>query len=82
MNAMLSRLTKGERPVCDALVEGLSIHDTSKRLRISPNTTKTHIKRIYRRYNVHNQPQLIVAVLKEREERSHEDWLRLKDFAP
>jgi len=57
-------LTPRELEVITQLAQGYSYAKISAQLEISENTLKTHIKRIYRKLNVHNRTQAILATQK------------------
>ena len=57
-------LTPRELEVVAQLAQGYSYAQISTQLEISENTLKTHIKRIYRKLNVHNRTQAILATQK------------------
>ena len=52
-------LTPAEARVCAALVSGENIHLLSDRLSISPQTARTHLKRIYDKTSTTRQPELV-----------------------
>lgn len=55
-------LSPKENEVVALLAQGHSYAEISVLLSISENTLKTHIKRIYKKLNVHNRTQAILAV--------------------
>jgi LuxR family maltose regulon positive regulatory protein len=55
-------LSRRETEVIRILSEGKSIKEVAMSLSISPNTAKTHIKRIFYKLGVHSQQDLIVWV--------------------
>lgn len=57
-------LTPREQEVITHLAQGHSYAQISEQLEITENTLKTHIKRIYRKLNVHNRTQAILATQK------------------
>lgn len=57
-------LTPRELEVLAQLAKGNSYTKIADQLEISENTLKTHIKRIYRKLNVHNRTQAILATQK------------------
>lgn len=57
-------LTPRELEVITQLAQGYSYAQVSAQLEISENTLKTHIKRIYRKFNVHNRTQAILTAQK------------------
>jgi DNA-binding CsgD family transcriptional regulator len=52
-------LTPAEARVCAALVSGENIHILSDKLSISPQTARTHLKRIYDKTSTTRQPELV-----------------------
>jgi DNA-binding CsgD family transcriptional regulator len=56
-------LTASEARVCSFLANGESVEDVSERLRISPNTARTHIKRIFSKTGSTRQAQLVKLIL-------------------
>ena len=57
-------LTPKQKEVVALLAKGLSYAEISHRLSITENTLKTHIKRIYKKLNVHNRTQAILVAKK------------------
>lgn len=55
-------LTPREIEVAQLAAAGLNCHAIAKRLFISENTVKTHLKRVYDRLEVHNRAQLTGAL--------------------
>ena len=49
----------------DLLLKGNTIAAISRKLFISENTTRGHMKRIYRKLNVHSRQELIDALERE-----------------
>ncbi len=60
------KLTPKEQIVHRELIEGLAGKDIANRLGISNNTVKTHIKNIYKKYEVHSRIQLILKSIEEK----------------
>lgn len=52
-------LSAREREVVDLLLKGNTLAAISRKLFISENTTRGHMKRIYRKFNVHSRQELI-----------------------
>jgi len=65
-------LSPRHRAIVDALMRGLSVAGVSYELGIQPETVRTHIKRIYRRLDVHSRMELATVLFAhaERERRS------------
>jgi LuxR family maltose regulon positive regulatory protein len=56
----LEQFTAREREVLNALAEGLSYAAIGRKLTISQNTVRTHIKNIYSKLDVHNRTQVLL----------------------
>lgn len=54
-------LTIREREVTQLLLAGLGIKEIGVQLRISPNTVRNHIKRVYSKLGVHDRIALVLA---------------------
>jgi DNA-binding NarL/FixJ family response regulator len=54
-----SLLTRREVEVLQLLSEGLTLHQVARRLRISPRTVETHVRKMYRKLGVHNRVQAL-----------------------
>ena len=54
-----SGLSAREREVVDLLLKGNTLAAISRKLFISENTTRGHMKRIYRKFDVHSRQELI-----------------------
>jgi DNA-binding NarL/FixJ family response regulator len=52
-------LTGREVEVLQLLSEGLTLHQVARRLRISPRTVETHVRKTYRKLGVHNRVQAL-----------------------
>ena len=52
-------LTVREVEVLQLLSEGLTLHQVARRLRISPRTVETHVRKTYRKLGVHNRVQAL-----------------------
>ncbi|HET7476814.1 MAG TPA: response regulator transcription factor [Dermatophilaceae bacterium] len=50
----VNRLTRRERDVLHGLMEGLSRNEIGERLRVSPNTVRTHVQSILSKLHVHS----------------------------
>jgi DNA-binding CsgD family transcriptional regulator len=57
--AHTSGLTQRERDMLLLLGQGRSIASISKLLYVSENTTKSHVRSIYRKLDVHSKQELI-----------------------
>ena len=60
----VTELSPREKEVLNALVEGLSYKMIAHRLRISFETVRTHIKRIYEKLAVHNNTEAVAKALR------------------
>lgn len=56
-------LTAAESRICAALVSGENVHTLSERLGISPQTTRTHLKRIYDKTATTRQAELLRVLM-------------------
>jgi DNA-binding NarL/FixJ family response regulator len=52
-------LTTREVEVLQLLAEGMTLHQVARRLRISPRTVETHVRKTYRKLGVHNRVQAL-----------------------
>ncbi len=52
------QLTKREQEVASLYVSSIKIYEIAKRLGISPNTVKSHIKNIHRKLGTHSVDQV------------------------
>lgn len=52
-------LTAREIEVLQLLAEGMTLHQVARRLRISPRTVETHVRKTYRKLGVHNRVQAL-----------------------
>jgi DNA-binding CsgD family transcriptional regulator len=57
-------LTLAEIRLCVALVNGKSVEEYAQEAAISPNTARTHVKRIYAKTGVRRQSELVRLLLK------------------
>ncbi|MER3457494.1 MAG: hypothetical protein C4309_01515 [Chloroflexota bacterium] len=62
--ARLEPLTPRERQVLQALAQGLDNRETARRLRISPNTVRTHLQNAMSKLGVHSKLEAVVMALK------------------
>jgi len=56
-------LTPREVQIADLIMRGLSNPQIARRLNITTSTLRTHIKRIYRKVDVHSKSELILQVI-------------------
>ncbi|WP_460536101.1 LuxR C-terminal-related transcriptional regulator [Humibacter ginsengiterrae] len=49
------RLTRREREVLEGLADNVSIPELARKLHVSPNTVKSHLRGLYRKLGVHNR---------------------------
>lgn len=59
------QLTEREKEVLLCLIEGLEYKEISQKLNISPNTTRNHVTKIYKKLHVSSQAQAIKLFHKE-----------------
>ncbi len=52
-------LTTREKEICSHVIEGLSNDEIAKKLFISPNTVKAHLKAVFKKKKVKSRTQLI-----------------------
>jgi DNA-binding CsgD family transcriptional regulator len=57
-------LTPAEIRLCIALIKGKSVEEYAHEAAISPNTARTHVKRIYSKTGVRRQSELVSLLLK------------------
>lgn len=55
-------LTERQRQIVDCVAAGLSNKEIARQLKISPETVKTHLKRVFEHEGVHGRTALIAAV--------------------
>lgn len=59
-------LSPRQKDVLDLLLQGKSNAEIAAQLRIAESTTKSHISRLFDKYNVNNRSELIVALMGEK----------------
>lgn len=72
----LEQLTRREREVLDALVEGLNRAEIAERLQLSVNTVRTHIQHLLVRLGVHTALEAVSLALQHRQSVSDEGAAR------
>ena len=60
---MSNELTPRQRAVLNQLVRGRTESEVASRLRISPHTVHSHVKKIYRHFGVKRRAKLLARVL-------------------
>ncbi|WP_157938905.1 response regulator transcription factor [Enteroscipio rubneri] len=70
-------LTQRESEVMVLLVRGKARRAICEELMVSPDTVKTHVRAVYRKFDVHSQQELIDYVVRERESLAPDDSERL-----
>ena len=61
-NRRFGELTNREQEVVDLLAQGIRVPTIARKLCISPNTVRNHLKRVYQKLGVHSQEELIELV--------------------
>ena len=56
-------LTGAQARLCELLVSGATLEETAGRLRISPETARVHLKKVFENVGVHKQSELIAKIL-------------------
>lgn len=59
-------LSSRQKDVLELLLQGKSNAEIAAQLRIAESTTKSHISRLFDKYNVNNRAELIVALMSEK----------------
>jgi DNA-binding CsgD family transcriptional regulator len=62
----MGRLTPAQQRVFERMLHGETSCEIGRRLKISANTVRNHIKVIYAAYRVRSHPKLLVKVLGKR----------------
>ena len=62
--SLISSLTRREREVLGCMVEGLTRAMIAARLKVSPNTVRTHVRNILAKLRVHSTPEAVALVAK------------------
>lgn len=57
--SLRGRLTPKEKEVLSLLSEGRTVKSISERLVVSENTTKSHVKSIYQKLDVHSRSEIL-----------------------
>lgn len=57
-------LTPGERKVLELVSDGLSAEEAAQVLQVSVNTTKTHLRGVYRKLHVRDRTQAVLEALR------------------
>ena len=60
----ISSLTRREREVLGCMVEGLTRVTMAARLKVSPNTVRTHVRNVLAKLGVHSTPEAVALVSK------------------
>jgi DNA-binding NarL/FixJ family response regulator len=55
----ISHITSREQEIIDCICQGLSNNEIARRLTLSPNTVKTHLNTIFRKFNVTKRSKLM-----------------------
>lgn len=58
----MTALTRSQRAVLAEFRRGGTVEQIAARMWLSPNTIKSHLKRIYQAYGVHGRRELMEAV--------------------
>ena len=61
-NPDLAQLTLRQREVAGLVCEGLSNKQIARRLDLHPDTVKTHLRHLYRQFDVHSRAQLALRL--------------------
>ena len=64
-NMKKNKLTPRETEIMNLLIKGYNNPDISKKLKISPHTTKAHLASIYGKFNANNRIEAIIMYIKE-----------------
>jgi DNA-binding CsgD family transcriptional regulator len=56
-------LSPAQKQVAIYVAQGLPLNDISDRMKITANTARTHLNRIFEKTGVHNQPALVRVLL-------------------
>jgi DNA-binding CsgD family transcriptional regulator len=69
MNRLMqqAKLTPREMEICILVKDGIGDEEISKRLFVSENTVKTHLKNIFKKMEIQTRPKLIAALTVEEE---------------
>lgn len=58
-------ISERERQVIALVAEGMDNDRIGRALHISPDTVKTHLARLYRRYEAHGRAHLVAIAIRE-----------------
>ena len=61
-------LSKAQRRVFDLILKGLGEKQIAEQLHLSPTTIHNHIQAIYRVFNVHSRPELLVRIMSKNDD--------------
>lgn len=61
--ALVASLSQAERRVFDLLIEGMAEKRIGSRLHISQHTVHSHVRAIYRAFDVHSRPELFARLI-------------------
>jgi DNA-binding CsgD family transcriptional regulator len=56
-------LSRAQRQIAELVAEGLSLNEIASRMKITPNTARTHLERVYDKVGVRTQPALVRVLL-------------------
>ena len=59
-------LTQKEKEILQLIAKGISTQQTAEQLYISPSTVHTHLKKIFKKLDVHSRHELVAKALQER----------------
>lgn len=59
ISRIIPRLTPRHRQILNLLLDGIDTRSISSHLRLSPNTVRGYVKKVYRTFQVHSQAELL-----------------------